>query len=140
MISFFYITALFLCLSLHGFSQQRNTLIACDIPGYSLIKSNNTDNLLEDLYISKPRKCLISDGSARFFFSIRNRGKNGFKKFSLIIYHQSDKVFKTKLPDLKEGEEFQLAFNIKERGVNPSDLKLKIKKKRTYRIYQYYGD
>lgn len=140
MIRFFYLSVLFLCLFLNGFSQQRNNLITCDIPGYNLVKSNDTDNLLENLYISKPRKCLISDGSVRFFFSISNRGDIRFKKYSLTVYHKSDKIFKSKLPDLKKGEEFQFAFNIKGKEVNASDLKLKFKKKRIYRIYQYHGD
>lgn len=137
MIRFIYLTVFLLCIFLQGFSQQRNTPITCDIPNYTLIISNDTDKILDNIFISKPRKGSISDGSTRLFFSVRNIGDTRFKKYSLSIYHNSKKVFRTKLPDLKKGEEFQFAFNLKEKNVKLSDLKLKFQKKKIYRILQY---
>lgn len=135
-----HLISILLFMFLHGFSQTINTTASNRIQGYHLTLSNDSNNLLDNIFINNPKKCHLPDGSTRFFFSISNRGDIRFKKYSLTVYHKSDKIFKSKLPDLKKGEEFQFAFNVKRKGVNTSDLKLKFKKKRIYRIYQYHGD
>lgn len=56
MIRFFYLSVLFLCLFLNGFSQQRNNLITCDIPGYNLVKSNDTDNFIGEFIYQQTAK------------------------------------------------------------------------------------